>query len=1175
MDQLKKSLLILKVNYVVINYNKVHRNNFFLAFVCIFIIFASLIITTPYMTKASFAQRLDNDVTQAPLSSLRPTSLPSESLIQIAAGKVQDLNFSINANTNTNIFRGQPSPTITDLAVSLISQSASVKILGNSRWNLQTVQPDSNQLLSTKVYASPSLIGTPVFFTVSVQYIQNGQQLKADSFDLGAVVVGDVKLSLNNVGIRYIGDTPNLVGNILNQGNTPALFTSVEMLKQGQGVPASSAILPISSDYLGSIPVNTPMPFNIPLKILEQTPTKTMPQKFNPATNTNKENTSLTTMTEHAANCSSSSDGTAYRTERDNNTAANLYPISIKIMYTDDLKNNHELVVNKTIDLGVQSGPQQQIMPNQDVVNTTEIRQLQILQEQQQPSFTNGFIDAYWAANTSVGIGGASGNSTSSTGAASSTLPIPAQQEVGPGEGQSILAVVLSNTEFSDINGIIGYITLPAGFSSATASANSLVQNHQQLQISKQQQQIAIASFNDLVKSGQTYTLYFKVNIDKGAAVGNYLSSLRIFYFKVPELEPGQYSSQTFKIPFALPGKVILDAFSKSTSLIPGVSNEAKIEIRNKGSAEAHSVIVSVTGVTGNSIANNVVINQPSSSSANNTSSTSPTGQVTTTSPLSSIPTVNLGARTFDIGTVPVNGTAQIIPIIYPSNSAGGTLQNLNLQITYTAANGDAKSSNVSVGFLVLPTPPEAGISVSPSNSLPPNSRNNNDSRTNNNTTAGISVSPSSLNTNGNDANRKNLAHFISAYPNEKINSPSVLLSHPMSIPKDSNPMILTVYNIKNNTSNGALLQRTASTSNNNPSTNNNMPSNLNNTSLILVAGKIQDMKFNIANNNDFPITNGVASIISESSDLKIVGDSLWSIPSFSPHSRHEFTTKVFASTSLIGAPVSFVVTLQYLSGGQSKIGSFILGGNVVGDIRVTATDLAINYVAGIPNLVGNLLNQGNTIGLFTTVQLINQPFSSSTSTGGNGPSTIQEQHHTRNQGAGSTRQNSSSSSLLPPAQYLGDLQPDSPLPFSIPLNMNNNTAFGNYPISLKVIYSDDLKNSHEVILNKTLEVKPQQSRSRGDHGSGNSILGIPFPIVLIAIISAVVIVTLLLIRKRRRSKIDNLMISENGQENLNNNDEEEDIESLLDSYLGPGEKKKGHSSGDRKTPVGEKRSDQ
>ena len=137
-------------------------------------------------------------------------------------------------------------------------------------------------------------------------------------------------------------------------------------------------------------------------------------------------------------------------------------------------------------------------------------------------------------------------------------------------------------------------------------------------------------------------------------------------------------------------------------------------------------------------------------------------------------------------------------------------------------------------------------------------------------------------------------------------------------------------------------------------------------------------MIFTISNNNDFPLTNVVASIASESDDLKIVGDSLWSISSFAPHSTHAFTTKVYASTSLIAAPVSFLVTLQYISGGQSKIGSFVLGGNVVGDIRVSVTDLAVNYVAGTPNLVGNLLNQGNTIGLYTTARLLNQPFSTS-----------------------------------------------------------------------------------------------------------------------------------------------------------------------------------------------------
>ena len=159
-----------------------------------------------------------------------------------------------------------------------------------------------------------------------------------------------------------------------------------------------------------------------------------------------------------------------------------------------------------------------------------------------------------------------SANSNSSTlsvcSSTSSALPIPPQQEVGPGEGQSIFAVVLSNTEFTDINGIIGYLTLPQGFTSATSMGGGAIGNNgayrngptssiiEQSNISnlsspsmQQQQQTAIASFPNVVKSGQTYTLYFKVNIGKGVKVGDYIASLRIFYFKVPALEPGLYNS--------------------------------------------------------------------------------------------------------------------------------------------------------------------------------------------------------------------------------------------------------------------------------------------------------------------------------------------------------------------------------------------------------------------------------------------------------------------------------------------------------------------------------------------------------------------------------------------------------------------------------------------------------
>ena len=349
-----------------------------------------------------------------------------------------------------------------------------------------------------------------------------------------------------------------------------------------------------------------------------------------------------------------------------------------------------------------------------------------------------------------------------SSGSLQST-PVPQQQEVAPGDGQSILAVELSNTEFSNINGITGYLTLPSGFSSATGgigttinNINAVSQNSPQNQGLQQQKQVAIATYNSLVQAGQTYTLYFKVNVGKTATLGNHLASLTVYYFKVPNLEPGQYHSQAFTVPYILPGKVILDAIPTTTSLNPGVSQPVKIEIKNKGTGEAHGVIVSVTSVSGNSISGSSVGSSRTCSSNNVNSTTGPGAQITTITPQSSIPTVQLGARTFDIGTIPVNGTAEIDPIMYPAYSSGGTLQNLNLQITYTNAIGGTITSTPSVGFLVLPTPPQAGITVAPfagqtltnntSSSTPntnPNPGNSNTSNPGNTTASGITASPS------------------------------------------------------------------------------------------------------------------------------------------------------------------------------------------------------------------------------------------------------------------------------------------------------------------------------------------------------------------------------------------------------------------------------------------------
>jgi hypothetical protein len=1161
------------------------------------------------------------------------TSSANASLIQITGGKVQDLSFTIN---NNNIPGTAVLPTsLTDLVVSLASQNNSVRILGPSTWNLPTITPKSVQKLTTQVYASASLIGSPVFFSVDIQYIQNSHQVKTASFNLGAIVIGNIQLSVNNVGIRYIGNTPNLVGSILNEGNTPAQFASIEMLIQGQGQSqnrvlssltstsnknSGTILLPTSSQYLGNIAANSPVPFNIPLQIVS--PGK---QRQDSSSSNNNSTGNIPPLTTNTSNQSTNNNIIGIN----NNLPAGLYPVSIKITYIDDLKNTRQLIVNNTVNVidAQSSSITHEARGAGGIASTDQLQGSNSIlgkQENSQITSSNGFVDVYWASNTARV---ASSNGTIASSSLQAT-PVPVQQEASPGDGQSILAVVLSNTEFSTINGITGYLTLPAGFSSATGGAgivnnNIITTSGNSLQNPNQQaqRQISVAAYNNLVQQGQTYTLYFKVNVDKTATLGNHLASLKVYYFNVPNLEPGQYRSQTFAVPFVLPGKVILDTIPTTTTLNPGASNTAKIEIKNEGTAAAHGVVVSVTSVSGNSISgSNVGGSTVGSNNINST--TGPGSQITTITPPSSIPTVNLGARTFDIGTIPANGRSEIDPIIYPSYSAGGTLQNLNLQISYTNAIGGAITSSSSVGFLVLPTPPQAGISVAPfhssntsstnMNANPVNSTSTSNSNNNTATAAGktaslfnsqsssshsnktnpspsLSTTPTHSNTtnqstvsgNNNRSNNGNPSGGITVSPSSYPSS-NLLLKAIIDNNTNNTPIVPVVYKVaKGNNNSSATIANTAHTSGrplSHSSANitksaivsNNNNNQLNSSSLILVAGNTEDMKFSVANNNDVPITNAVISIASQANGLKIVGDTLWSLASLDPHSTHQFSTKIFASTSLIAQPVSFLVTMQYISRGQSQVGSFVLGGTVIGSIHITASGIGINYIAGVPNLVGNLLNQGNTIGLYTTVQLINQPFSTANQSS---ITDHQQQHHQHQSGqlsaptgASTTAAQSSAPAILPPSQYLGDLQPDSPLPFSIPITTNiNNTAPGIYPVKLEVTYSDDLKNSHTTVLNNTVQLMAQQQKTRngqgggifgfltggGSHGrgggagGGNGFLGIPFLFWIVII--AVIAIAVIMIRRRRKSRAA-LSTAANGREEGGDiGDGDEDIESLID----------------------------
>ena len=681
------------------------------------------------------------------------------------------------------------------------------------------------------------------------------------------------------------------------------------------------------------------------------------------------------------------------------------------------------------------------------------------------------FIDSFFTDQTAQGSVVAE---TSSESSKAQDIPPVRKLEVEPGEGDSILAIVLINRGFSDVTSIRASLDFPSGFKALVTPKNA-------------ESDTAMASFNGIVNAGKTFTLYFPINISNSTLVGKeYSGSLKIKYFNVAEQDEEDTRDRTLRIPFKLSGKVILDAipalnFSNVVSLVPGEPNTVRTLIKNEGSGVATGVIVDVTHRNQlNGAENNNVI--PATTSDENVSSS------TVQQSIEVIPLVTAGSTRFNVGTIPAGGSVQIDPIIFPSDSVGSILENMDLRISYNDAYGNRKTLNELMGVHILPTPPQSGLSIS--SAVPTsNSVENLTSLPNNNILKNNEFKFGNVT---NDKNNKNDSYSLTQVSDYYyFNNPNLVSNE-----------------IKDNSVDvGGTPKKDKSIS--------------------LVAGKVDDLKFNITNSNNKSITDAVVTLNSDSDSVKILGNSKWNLGEIGADTTQEFVTSVFASKSLINSPVSFKVLIDYIYNGESKSDSFNLGANVVGNITADINDLGINYISGIPNLVGNILNKGNTLALFTTIELVGSS------------SGTEKQPQEPLLSSPTTLNVSQNRSTLKPVssfpQYLGDLDENSPLPFSIPLAIENHTAPGVYPVSFKITYSDDLRNSYSVIRNGTVQFISTAAQS--NKGQSFLINNNIVTILIFIIIAVGVIFTLRWLRSKR-SKVKIVRTDQTGDEN--------DFESLL-----------------------------
>ena len=224
-------------------------------------------------------------------------------------------------------------------------------------------------------------------------------------------------------------------------------------------------------------------------------------------------------------------------------------------------------------------------------------------------------------------------------------------------------------------------------------------------------------------------------------------------------------------------------------------------------------------------------------------------------------------------------------------------------------------------------------------------------------------------------------------------------------------------------------------------------------------------------NNVDIVLQNDLTSVASTSSSVTnlenvIFDQTHWDVGTIQPQSSVTFSFATFIPESIKNEPLHLPMTISYYDAhGEletvTRVADFYINGLVDPSIYgVKVIDLS-----GKQTVIGEILNEGNSDGLFGFVTL--KP---------RGESNIKES-----------------------TQYIDEIEPDSPVPFNIPIEYDGVSLSDTHDITIEVRYKDSMREEHIISHDTTIDVSVL---SILDNEEGESpVGGIIAIIVIIAII--------------------------------------------------------------------------
>jgi len=730
--------------------------------------------------------------------------------------------------------------------------------------------------------------------------------------------------------------------------------------------------------------------------------------------------------------------------------------------------------------------------------------------------------------------------------------------EVGPGDRAVPFNVIIQNIGKQAYSGLNALLYLQAPFS--TVMGENVAQGY----------------YTGSIPVGQTATLQFQLNIDASASIGSYSMIMSLRYGA--EFAFGE----TLTVPILLLGRAELKVSVNPPSLLPGSVNKLMINVSNEGTGYASKVSVTLNFPSGlsiigggdnqwylQSIAPNetktiIVDASAQSSLAGSVSQIGASITYTDAYGTSRAASRTIGIRVLPIANVPfavavegsdllpgtvntltlsiLNNDAKPVSFVQalltlPSGAAGGTppliilgddnswfftsidpleivtfsakltvsssAAGLNYPLTLTLSYldffGITRTESHVFGVQVLPASESVLLVSVAQNVLTSETMNELEiiiSNVGKQTVSSLTVAlstPSTIVVSAGD-DRWN---FESVNPRENVTFTAMLFAVKSAAGNSYQAQLSLSYkdylgNLHVETRVIGLIVRAWIS-----------PITVSITKNILIAGSNNEPTITIANSGKVPLNSitinlsfvTAAAATAAAADIIFPMGNQWTFDILLPNKNITFSPMIFAALKSMDYSYQAVLSISYVDGyGISHVEMMSLGFSVRGAINFEIFNGQVipkaTLAGGNVTVTGDLMNTGNTRALYTTLMVK--------------PSSI----------------------LIPTTEgsmYLGEISPNTLMPFSISIGVRTTAANGTYPLTLVFTYRDDygdkytIEKNFDVIVGGPLVQLPRTTTTPRETSAQVSIFQM-IPYIIIPIV-AILLFVIFYRRRRRRLK--------------------------------------------------------